>query len=82
MAEARDAAPIDDVVVAALVDVFSSWRQLERPQKQRLLKAFGIQLGIDRIGQGKASHVHVTHVRIGSLRNVVVYKEVKKLGIE
>lgn len=64
---------IGSEAVTALVDVFSSWSHLSRDEKRRLLRAFGIRVGIDRIGQGRRSVAHVAHVRIGSLRDVVVY---------
>lgn len=42
---------IDSEAVTALVDIFSSWRALTRNEKRRLLKAFGIRVAIDRVGQ-------------------------------
>jgi len=73
---------IDSEAVTALVDVFSSWTHLSRDEKRRLLRAFGIRVGIDRAGQGRRAVAHVAHVRIGSLRDVVVYKKKKRFGIE
>ncbi|MCP5059753.1 MAG: hypothetical protein GY937_23870 [bacterium] len=79
---ASDAIEIDSDAVAALVDVFSSWRDLRRDEKRRLLKAFGIRVAIDRIGRGKRSLARVARVRVGLLRDVVLYKEMKRLGRE
>ena len=70
---------IDPDAVVALVDVFSSWRDLDRRTKRDLLRSFGIRIFITKIGRGR---LHAERIQIRSLDEALIYKKMKRLNVE
>jgi hypothetical protein len=61
------------------VDVFSSWRDLDRRTKRDLLRSFGIRIFITKIARGR---LHVERIQIRSLDESLIYKKMKRLKVE
>jgi hypothetical protein len=79
LAHQERAISIDPDAVVALVDVFSSWRDLDRRTKRDLLRSFGIRIFITKIRRGQ---LHVERIQIRSLDEALIYKKMKRLDIE
>ncbi len=69
---------VDDVVM-----VFASWRDLSRERKRELLRAYQVEIVVEKRGARKRSWLHVDRIRLGLLpAHVWLYKKMKRLGIE
>lgn len=76
---------LDEAVLGALVDVFSSWRPLTRDQKRAILRDFQIRIRVGKVPppKGKRSILEVVSVRIGVFRDdFSIYKKMKRFRIE
>lgn len=47
-----------------------------------MLEGFGIRFWIEKEGRGKAARVIVARIELGLLDNAVIYKKLKRLGID
>jgi len=76
----------DESAAESLVDVFSSWAILRRQERQSLLEAFEVRIGMSRVGQRRRAVPRVEWVRLGTLgdmrMDVGLYKKMRRLGIE
>lgn len=66
----NDDIELDSDAVLEVVDVFSSWGDLGRMDKRRLLRAFQIRIAVRKAARLK---IHVDRVTIGVLEDAVIY---------
>lgn len=70
-------------VVAELVEVFASWRDLRREDKRALLRDYRAEVVVESVGGRRSGLYRVDRVRLGVLPpDVWLYKKMKRLGIE
>jgi len=74
---------VGEDVVAALVEVFCSWRDLTREEKRNLLTAYRVQMVVSL---PQRREIKVVRVELGALPSfpseLRLYKKMKRLGIE
>lgn len=76
---------VDEEVLDALVDVFSSWTHLRRDQKRAIVRDYQIRVRVSKAPrtQGKRSKLDVASLRIGVFRDdFSIYKKMQRLRIE
>jgi DNA invertase Pin-like site-specific DNA recombinase len=73
---------IDADLVARLVDVFSSWRDLRRDEKRRLLKSFQIRVRVTRPARRVLSVDEVMVGVAGSQHALTIYKKLRRYGMQ
>ncbi|MCH7868068.1 MAG: recombinase family protein [Myxococcales bacterium] len=73
---------IDTDAIEALADVFVSWTELSRKTQHELLSSMQIRIRYTKIGTTRTSTPAVKSVTLGLLGNAVIYKKMKRLGIQ
>jgi DNA invertase Pin-like site-specific DNA recombinase len=78
------AVPVDGTLVAELVDVFGSWRDLRRSEKRRLLAAYRVRVAVRTTKRKHPPEVESVAIGIlGASRDGVrVFKKMRRFGIE
>lgn len=71
--------PVPDEVLADIVEVFASWASLRASERRALLRAWRIELYVERVAPGI---LRVERLRIGAVPgDAWIYKKMQRLGI-
>ena len=71
--------PVPDEVLADIVEVFASWANLRSAERRTLLRAWRIELYVERAARGV---LRVERLRIGAVPgDAWIYKKMQRLGI-
>ena len=73
---------VDPGLVAELVEVFTSWRDLPRSDKRELLSAFQIRVRVSRPKRGVLSVDQVVVGVAGFPDSLTIYKKLKRHGLQ
>ena len=73
---------LDHEVVTDLVEVFASWRDLEREDKRALLRDYRAEIVVETCGERRKRWLRVGRLRLGVLPpHLWLYKKMQRLGI-
>ena len=80
--EAAELPAIDESVCIDVAYAFARWARLGRARRRRLLESFGVRFWVEQEGHSRHAFARVVRLEIGALSDAIIFKKLKRLGID